>query len=77
MHLLFTTIGLVLVLLGIIFYFLAQRNRNPGFPRFSFTPIWKMKDRYNRAGYRYLWAGTLLIAISGVIGLLLGLSWVS
>jgi hypothetical protein len=71
MHLLFTIVGLVLVLLGIIFYFLAQRNRNPGFCGISFTPIWKMKDRYNRAGYRYLWAGTLSIAISAVIGLLL------
>jgi hypothetical protein len=74
MHLLFTTVGLVLALLGIIFYLLANRNRDPGFRGISFTPIWKMKDRYNRAGYRYLWAGTLMFTASGIIGVVLGFS---
>jgi hypothetical protein len=74
MRLLFTTVGLTLALLGVFSYVMAQRNRNPGSRGVTFVPIWKMKDRYNGLGYRYLWVGTLSLAVCGIMGVWLALT---
>lgn len=57
--------GIVGISMALFCWYKASRHRTDG-KRWEtgFLPNWKLKDRFDRQGYRYLWAGSILIAVA-------------
>jgi hypothetical protein len=71
MQLLVDVVGLTMILTGVVCAIMAAHNRTDG-KRWEFlrtTPIWKMRERFNPRGYRFLIASVFLIVGSGLLGL--------
>lgn len=54
--------GITGILLAGLCWYMASKHRVDGKRwEVSLVPIWNLRDRYDRKGYRYLWVGYLLI----------------
>jgi hypothetical protein len=62
-HIVYDIWGITGVVLAVHCWYLASRHRTDGKGwGVSFLPTWRLKSKYDRQGYRYLWAGNFLIA---------------
>jgi hypothetical protein len=62
-HLVFDIWGIVGVSMALFCWYKASLHRTDGKRwEISFLPIWKLKSKFDRQGYRYLWVGFILLA---------------